>query len=379
MRQLVGALVCVLLLGGATISGAQEPASCAWATEPATVADAFLNGVTAADPTNVLAVGAVTNSQGRTRTLVRHWDGSSWERQPSPNVNKQSHELTDVAFAPKGKAWAVGTRGGKRTKTVVQRYDGSSWATRASLNPSVDRNMFTGVDVAPSGAVYAVGAQLNGKGKFRTMIHRYNGKTWKEFRSDPGVLWDVDVRANKDIWAVGEKGVGVRSRTFLLHFNGTKWTEVATPSPNQGFSTFFAVSAAARDDVWAVGEWWGGGGYSDARPWIVHFDGTSWSASETPALATEKMGLFGVSALDADTVVAVGLDYKYPVEDSRVVIEWNGTSWTRAEQEGDTYTGALLDVDLTPDGGGWLVGNQYSESPTTEFVSADYIARRTCG
>src|SRR5688500_19357193 len=94
MRRVVGGLVCVLLLGGATVSGAQEPAPCRWATDTATVPDAFLSGVTAAGSTNVLAVGGVVNSKGRTRTLVRHWDGSSWETQPSPNVNTQSHELT---------------------------------------------------------------------------------------------------------------------------------------------------------------------------------------------------------------------------------------------------------------------------------------------
>ena len=372
MRRLVGGLVCVLLLGGATVSGAQEPGSCRWANDPATVPDAYLNGVTAAEPTNVFAVGAVVNSEGRPRTLVRHWDGSSWETQPSANVNTQGHELTDVAVGPDGTAWAVGTRGGTKTKTVVQRYDGSSWAMRASLNPSQDRNMFTGVDVGPSGDVYAVGARLNDKRKFRTMIHRLDGRTWKVFRSDPGVLWDVDVIADDDVWAVGEKGVGVRSRPFVVHFDGTKWTEVATPLPNQGFSTFFAVSAAAPDDVWAVGEWWGGGGYSDARPWIVHYDGTNWSESEVPALATEKMGRFGVSALDADTAVAVGED-QHDDDDSRVVIEWDGTSWSRAAQDNESVANWPQAVDLSPDGGGWAVG-YHSDDPAT-----DYLERRTCG
>jgi hypothetical protein len=379
MRRSVGVLVCVLLLGGATVSGAQEPSSCRWATDTATIPNAFLSGVTAPDSTNVLAVGGVVNSQGRTRTLVRHWDGSSWETQPSANVNTQSHELTDVAVAPDGTAWAVGARGSWETKmkTVVQRYDGSSWAMRSSLNPSEERNMLSGVDVAPSGDVYVVGARLNAKRKYRTMIHRTDGSAWKVFRTDPGVLWDVDVVADDDVWAVGEKGVGVRSRTFVLHFDGARWTEVATPSPGAGFSTLFSVSAAAPDDVWAVGEWWGGD-HGDALPWIVHFDGTNWSAPQIPNLTTQ-VGLLGVSALDADTAVAVGVDYSYPVEDSRVVIEWNGTSWTRAEQDGDSHTGWLMAVDLAPDGGGWTVGHHQTESPSTGFVSTDYIERRTCG
>src|SRR5688572_4694747 len=106
MRRLVGGLACVLLLGGATVSGAQEPAGCSWATDSAAVRDAVLFDVTAAGPTNVLAVGAVVNAEGRARTLVRHWDGSSWETQPSTNVNNQHHQLNDVAVAPDGTAWA---------------------------------------------------------------------------------------------------------------------------------------------------------------------------------------------------------------------------------------------------------------------------------
>ena len=164
----------------------------------------------------------------------------------------------------------------------------------------------------------------------------------------------------------------------MLHFDGKRWTEVATPSPGPGFSTLFSVSASAPDDVWAAGEWWGGDD-GDAVPWMVHFDGTSWSAAEIPDLTTNG-GFSGVSALDADTAVAVGVDYSYPVDDSRIVIEWDGNSWTRAEQEGGTDTAWLAAVDLAPDGGGWTVGSNQSGSPFEgNYVSTDYIERRTCG
>ena len=108
MRRLVGGLVCVLLLGGSAASVAQEPVSCRWAPKGgAPVRPAFLHGVAAPGPTNVFAVGT-GYSQGQWRTLVRHWDGSSWETQPSPNANKQTHTLNDVAVAADGTAWAVG-------------------------------------------------------------------------------------------------------------------------------------------------------------------------------------------------------------------------------------------------------------------------------
>lgn len=370
MRRLVGGLVCVLLVGGASFSGAQPAPPCRWVTDTTTTRDAILFAVTADDPTNVFAVGAVVSSAGRARTFVRHWDGSAWETQPSPNVNEQNHQLNGVAVAPDGTAWAVGERRGKKSKTIVQRYDGTTWRTQSSLNPSEDKNVLNGVDVAPSGDVYAAGARWNAKRQYRTMVHRYDGEAWKMFRSRfPGILWDVDVVADDDVWAVGTRAVASGGgRTFAVHFDGTRWTEVATPSPGEGFSVLYDVSAAAPDDVWAVGEWYDRG---EPRAVILHFDGTSWSAPQMPDLGT-YVSLFGVSALDADTAVAVGED-QHDDHDSRVVIEWDGTSWARADQDDETVSNWPQAVDLAPDGTGWAVG-YHSDDPATE-----YVERRTCG
>ncbi|HEX2295474.1 MAG TPA: hypothetical protein VHN37_09215 [Actinomycetota bacterium] len=60
-------------------------------------------------------------------------------------------------------------------------------------------------------------------------------------------------------------------------------------------------------------------------------------------------------------------------EDSRVVIEWDGTSWARADQDEGTDSNWPQAVDLTPDGGGWTVGYSTSD-PATE-----YAGRRSCG
>ncbi|HYP22453.1 MAG TPA: hypothetical protein VEV43_02670, partial [Actinomycetota bacterium] len=266
-------------------------------------------------------------------------------------------------------AWAVGERGQTKVKTIVQRYDGTSWRMRPSLNPSADRNVLYGVDVAPSGDVYAAGTRFNAKRRFRTMVHHYDGTAWKMVAGRyPGVLWDVDVVAEDDVWAVGTKSVDGRGRAFAVHFDGTGWTEVPTPSPGDGFSVFYGVSGSAPDDVWAVGEWYDRG---DPRAWAIHFDGTSWSAAELPDLGT-FVTLRGVSALDADTAVAVGED-QHDDHDSRVVIEWDGTSWSRAGQDDETQNNWPLAVDLAPDGAGWAVG-YHSADPATE-----YIERRTCG
>ena len=201
------------------------------------------------------------------------------------------------------------------------------------------------------------------------MVHGYDGEDWKVFASRyPGILWDLDVVAEDDVWAVGTKSVDGRGRAFAVHFDGTSWTEVPTPNPGDGFSVFYGVSGAAPDDVWAVGEWYDRG---DPMAWAIHFDGTSWSAAELPDLGT-FVTLRGVSALDADTAVAVGED-QHDDHDSRVLIEWNGTSWSRADQDDKTVSNWPLAVELAPDGAGWAVG-YHSDDPATE-----YIERRTCG
>ena len=369
MRRLVGGFVCVLLLGGAAVSTAQEPVPCRWATESAGVKNMVLNGVAAPAPTNVFAVGT-GYSRGQWRTLVRHWDGDSWKTQPSPNVNDQVHALNDVAVAADGTAWAVGERGQSKVKTVVQRYDGTTWRMQRSPNPSKDRNVLYGVDVAPSGDVYAAGTRWNAKRQFRTMIQHYDGDAWEMLAGGySGTLWAVDVVADDDIWAVGTKTVRGARRTLAIHFDGTRWSEVATPSPGKGTSILYDVSAAAPDDVWAVGDWYDRG---TPRAWVVHFDGTSWSRAEIPDLTTE-VGLRGVSALDADTAVAVGEDFD-AAGDNRAVIEWDGSSWTRAEQDDDGMSTWLHAVDLAPDGEGWAVG-YHSGDPESE----EYVERRTCG
>jgi hypothetical protein len=372
MRRLVGGLFCVLLLGGATVSSAQGPAPCRWVTNSTTFQDGILFGVTAPEPNEVLAVGAKVSLGGRARTLIRHWDGA-WETQPSPNANRQNNQLNGVAVAPNLTAWAVGEirhTETRNSKTLVLRYKESEWRLRDSLNPSEDKNVLNGVDIAPSGDVYAAGERWNANQEYRTMIQRWDGKEWKVLRSSfPGILSDLDVIADDDIWAVGTKVVeGGSGRMFAVHFNGTKWTEVAVPSPAEGYSVLYDVSAAAPDDVWAVGEWYDRG---DPRARIVHFDGTKWSKPAMTDLGT-FVTLYGVSALDSDTAVAVGED-QHDDHDSRVVIEWDGTSWARADQDDETQSNWPQAVALAPDGSGWAVG-YHSDEPSTE-----YIERRTCG
>src|SRR5207244_3460984 len=102
------------------------------------------------------------------------------------------------------------------------------------------------------------------------------------------------VSAN-DIWAVGYSSI--------LHWDGTSWAVV--PSPNVGI--LFGVAAVSANDVWAVG-YYHRSGIAQALTLVEHWDGSRWSVVPSPNVDTTDNILFGVAAVSANDVWAVG-DY----------------------------------------------------------------------
>ncbi|HEV2756924.1 MAG TPA: hypothetical protein VG318_14245 [Actinomycetota bacterium] len=370
MRRALGGLVFVVVLLGAGLSHAQEPGGCTWARDAGTTRDAILNGVDAVDPQNAWAVGYFLGGNW-SRTLVRHWDGESWETQASPSVDEQTNILNDVAFGPEGTGWAVGERSRLTAKTVVQRYNGTRWRMQRSLNPSKTLNSLDAVDVSPTGTVYAAGTKWDRKRQHRTMIQRFDGEAWSVMRSGRlGFLRGIDAVADADVWAVGVETVDRRSGAYATHFDGTGWTRAALPDVPGRYSILNGVSAAATNDVWAVGFYMVA---DESHPLVLHYDGTAWSVAELPEVEGGVVELNDVSALDADTAVAVGerSDDAFGV-DTRIVFEWDGTEWREAALDDDIQSNWLNAVDLGPDGEAWAVG-YHSTRPQT-----DYLLHRTC-
>jgi hypothetical protein len=52
---------------------------------------------------------------------------------------------------------------------------------------------------------------------------------------------------------VGNYDNGTSVFSLILHWNGTKWAQVASPSPGSG-SSLYAVAASSASDIWAVGQ-----------------------------------------------------------------------------------------------------------------------------
>ena len=91
------------------------------------------------------------------------------------------------------------------------------------------------------------------------------------------VLFGVSAVSGSDAWAVARQNSTGVFKTLILHWNGTAWTQVKSPSPSPaspGANYLFGVSARSGSDAWAVGDH--DTAVSTTNRLIAHWNGTAW-------------------------------------------------------------------------------------------------------
>ncbi len=183
--------------------------------------------------------------------------------------------------------------------------------------------------------VLAVGGPL-GNGSPSAVLH-YDGNAWTDLR--PGgteTFWWAHGTSRTDAWIVGEKG-------RILHWDGQTVTEGASRPTS---ATLFGVWAAAPDDAWAVGGT-PGGGSSAPNDVVLHYDGTSWTASPPPqALGRAFFKVWGSARDDL-----------YVVGEAGTVWHRKGAVWA-LESSPPIATGTLLTVNGCGPGEVYAVGGR---------------------
>jgi hypothetical protein len=114
--------------------------------------------LTASSASSAWAVLTLTNSVGRNRTDVIHWDGSTWSQVQSPNPSAAGDWLSGVTARSDTDAWAVGGFGkpGNKAHALVLHWNGSKWST--TRTPGLQLH---GVAAAPgTRQVWVAGAKL---------------------------------------------------------------------------------------------------------------------------------------------------------------------------------------------------------------------------
>ncbi len=216
-----------------------------------------LFSVAAVSSNDVWAVGFTASSSSAQKTLIEHWNGTTWSvvKSPSPGPKPVNDVLSSVTAVSSTDVWAVGASS-TMGQTLAEHWNGTAWSVVTTPNPG-QGGVFQGVSAVSSSDVRAVG-YFTSNGNIQTLIENWNGTSWQVVTSpNPGLhpsLWAVTAISATSVWAVGSNGSStVFDKTLTEHWNGKQWNVVKSPSPGTNSTQLVAVSAVSAHDVWAVG------------------------------------------------------------------------------------------------------------------------------
>jgi hypothetical protein len=308
-----------------------------------------LNAVAAVSAKDVWAVGC-SGACVSPGSLILHWNGKKWSKVASPDPGAGLDDLTGVSAVSARDVWAVGYACsvahcgiGNVYKTLVVHWNGKKWSTVASPDPSTVSNLLYGVTAVSASDVWAAGSatpDVSTKPSTSLVLH-WNGRKWSRVHSPTAsgastTLYGVSAASASDVWAVGNDCVGcgapgIVAHTFTMHWNGTRWSRVASPSPSAGNNILFGVSAVRPGDAWAVGD-------TNASALIVHWNGTKWSQAASANPGSTFDNLNAVSALSGGDVWAAGLQSSEGPPDNTLTEHRAGGAWAAVASPNGTTT-----------------------------------------
>jgi hypothetical protein len=72
------------------------------------------------------------------------------------------------------------------------------------------------------------------------------------------------------------------SRPLALHWDGSAWSSVKIPNPG-GHASLTGIAADKASDVWAVGRYLTSGPTVKTRSFVLHWDGSAWRTVSGPS------------------------------------------------------------------------------------------------
>lgn len=364
-RHLVGGVVAATV--ALTASGIAAPA--AWSASPPRVvrpACHQLEGVAGLSATSAWAVGSSCGATGVERTLVMGWDGKRWQTVPSPSKGARSSLRRVVAISPRD-AWAVGFWARSTTgplRSLVLHWNGVRWTVVTSPDVGTGTNTLQDVAAVSAHNVWAVG-YADGHG---ALVLHWSGRGWQRVGAPAGrsyELFGVSAVSATDVWATGRRQDGARLATLAMHWGGSRWRVVRTPSAGVNKNNFLqgGTEAVSASDVWAVGSYNAG---TESRPAFrtlaIHWDGTRWRVVPTPNRGNSDL-YGGVSASSAGNVWAVGTGRGA----TTLTEHWNGHSWSIRTSPNPGLRNHLAGVSAAPSAT-FAVGYQTARAPTTPLI-----------
>lgn len=280
---------------------------------------------------------------------------ATWVRVPSPN-SPGSNELLGAAGSDPTHVWAVGRAVNANVRpptfsSVLLRWTGTAWTP--DPHPRFAGNhQLVEVDAAAANDAWAVGSRYEANGAGRTLVEHWDGARWSVVASpSPNPNGNNHLAGVKavpsttgSVWAVGSYGTpgsSIGSTQLILLRSGGGWRQFAAPAAT-ATDVLEAVDATGPANAWAVG--WGStspfGGTAVAI--ALRWTGSAWASVPIPQ--PSPVMLFGVAALAPDNVWAVGHTYLGGAHWVPLILRWNGRAWSRATIPAFPAGGQLRDI-----------------------------------
>ena len=326
-----------------------------------------LYGVTALSPTNVWAVGTISNNPYTSEyryndSYVQRWDGVRWS--VVEDAVAGSSKLFGVAGV-EGEIWAVG--GFDTPQTLAEKWDGSRWSVASTPNPGRAHNSLIAMDVLAPDNIWAVGQYDfyypygGGGSNTRPLIQHWDGTRWSNVpvpypSSLETLMDDIKAISANDIWAVGKTGSGGSFFTYTLHWDGREWTQIPSPNANESPHYLEAVDGTAWNNVWAVGFIFGQYPGQSDQTFIMHWNGLAWNIIPSPNVEGASNQIQDIEVLSLNSAWAVG-NYS-TVEWNPLILRWNGAVWSRVPVSGIGSSVTLSSVSALSENDIWAVGSE---------------------
>jgi hypothetical protein len=273
-----------------------------------------LESVYAVSAADAWAAGLQFGSNGGFSQLVEHWNGSAWQIASLPTVTPFSTELSSVSGTSAHDIWAVGYQFTSSSNTgpyppkmtLIMHWDGTSWTRVPSPNPGSVVSALSMVKAFGPNDAWASGFASDGQNTPVThFVLHWNGTSWSQVAT-PAEMTLAGGSSGTDVWFM-QTG----STATPWHWNGSSFTR----EPGPVSATVAAVSPA---------EAWGTGMDANGGTTLTRWNGSTWSTVQTlPA----GESLRALAALSANDVWAVGLQDTAAGGLATLTMQWNGTAW----------------------------------------------------
>ncbi len=307
-------------------------------------------------------------------TLDETSDGGQHWLLINPSANFRNISQLDFVSAQEG--WAISMATPAAPLLLKTMDGGQTWVQVSSscgtwnVVPSPNGNgssVLRAVATVSATDVWAVGGgQLGGS---KTLIEHWDGARWSVVTSpNPGSIYDildgVTAVSESDVWAVGyDSNTGGVAQTLTEHWDGSRWSVVTSPNPGSGGNTLFGVAAVSASSVWAVGITTS----TSEQPLVEHWNGSQWSVVTSPSLPSLNNELFGVAAVSESSVWAVGTSST--TVGQTLIEHWNGSRWSVVTSPSPGSKGSsLAGVAVVSASSIWAVGDFMNSGSQQAFV-----------